>query len=89
MPLDMIDAQQRFFTPGGHALGRIYAHQQRAHQSRTACNRDAIQIVHAQMRFLQRRIDNAVNHVHMPPGSHLRKDAPIAPVNINLRGHDV
>ena len=37
MPLQVVDVDHRNAQRGGEALGKAHAHEQRAHQTRTAC----------------------------------------------------
>ena len=69
------------------SLGHVHPDHQRAGQSRSACDRDGVDVAQVQMRLLQGCLDDGVNGADVLAGGDLGKHPAELGVDVHLRGH--
>ena len=88
MPLQVVGPPQGFSGLQGQGAGEGGSHQQRAGQSRTACEDDAVQVVHGSLRLGQRIPDDSRQKPQVFARGDLRDHSPELGVDL-LRVQDV
>ena len=89
MTFEMIDGEERLAAREGDALGRHDADHDAADQAGPAGRRDGVEIVEAQLRLGQGRLDQPVDAFEMGAGSDLRHHAAEAAMLGELAVDDV
>ena len=89
VPLNMVDRNQRQFQRIGQRLCPAHPRQKRTHQSRSAGDRDRIQILKRTARLGKRAIQQGIQRLHMHSGGDFRHHAAVQRVPVDLRENAV
>ena len=81
MALQVVDRGQRQAAPGGQALGRGHAHEQRADQPGPLGDGDEVDVVERDVGRAQRVVDDVVDEREVVAGGDLGHHAAVAVVD--------
>jgi len=87
MPLKVVDPHDRQFGRKRQSLGEVNPYHERASQTRTAGNRDAIQVSKTHVRLLQGFVNYRVNRLDVLARSQFRVHTAKLGMQIHLAGN--
>ncbi len=87
MAFEVVDAAERSAVDPGERLGGLDADQKRAHEPRSLCHRDAVEVSERHAGVAERPSDHRHHDLEMPPRGKLWHHAAIGSVHVVLRGH--